>query len=949
MNPDDFARFYRAAHGHDPFPWQSRLCREVCAGGWPAVLALPTAAGKTSAIDIAVFALALEAGRPLADRRAPLRVFFVVDRRLVVDQAAEHARGLRAALLNPTSLRASDEDRAVVVRVAESLSRYGGGEPLRVAALRGGVYRDDRWADSPNQPTVCVTTVDQVGSRLLFRGYGLGEFARPVHAGLAGNDALYLLDEAHLSQPFLETLRRVGWYRDRLGSGKSFGPFRVVEISATPATPVEEGGRFGLGGDDRANAELSRRLLAPKPAALSEPARFEQEAVARAEAARASGFQVVGVVVNRVASAREVFRLLPGEPLRDKVLLTGRVRPWDRDQILGAFLDRVRAGRDRTHDTPFYVAATMTVEVGADLDFDYLVTEAAPLASLRQRFGRLDRLGRFKKSRADVLLRKQKGEDPVYGPALAATWEWLNQTDVSGTEKVVDFGVNAFDALLARVGGGPVAAPVHAPVMFPAHLDLWTQTSPEPVPGPDVAPFLHGPDALGAADVQVVWRADLDPSPDDQDWVGVVAVAPPRSREALPLPFAAALGWLGENAPEVADQEGTGGGAEPPRGIRPVLCWRGPEASFVAQSADDIRPGDTLVVPATYGGLDAFGWDPRSTAPVEDVADGVVNEMADAAPGGRRRVRVRIYRGWGSGAVDALLDGLTGRLAEGEDTATVAEELFAALGAAAPAPLTAAVLRAARAAGLRLNPYPGGLVLTAKVAPGFVGRAQQEKVGDEVECDDGTDGASLQGAQVTLCEHLAGVAGWADRAGVALGLPSNLRHVLVRAAELHDLGKADWRFQYLLYGDEPGQELLAKSGRDLDPAREHLIREQAGLPPGFRHEFVSVALVRAGVERLLGALPDEERQLAEYLVGTHHGRGRPFPPFIPETRPEPVSLNWEGSPLAADANHGLWRLEAGWAEQFWTLVGRYGPWGLAFLETVLRLADGARSAEEARR
>ena len=32
--------------------------------------------------------------------------------------------------------------------------------------------------------------------------------------------------------------------------------------------------------------------------------------------------------------------------------------------------------------------------------------------------------------------------------------------------------------------------------------------------------------------------------------------------------------------------------------------------------------------------------------------------------------------------------------------------------------------------------------------------------------------------------------------------------------------------------------------------------------------------------------------------------------------------------------------------QFWDMVGRYGPWGLAFLEAVLRLADGARSAEE---
>ncbi len=46
-----------------------------------------------------------------------------------------------------------------------------------------------------------------------------------------------------------------------------------------------------------------------------------------------------------------------------------------------------------------------------------------------------------------------------------------------------------------------------APVLLPAHIDTWVQTEPIPEPDPDVSLFLHGPQR--AADVQIVWRADL--------------------------------------------------------------------------------------------------------------------------------------------------------------------------------------------------------------------------------------------------------------------------------------------------------------------------------------------------------------------------------------------------------------------------------------------------------
>ena len=86
--PEQFAAFYKAVYGKSddptfgPFPWQERLARRVCAGDWPHAIALPTAAGKTACIDIAVFALACRA------KDAPRRIFFVVDRRIAGPTAA---------------------------------------------------------------------------------------------------------------------------------------------------------------------------------------------------------------------------------------------------------------------------------------------------------------------------------------------------------------------------------------------------------------------------------------------------------------------------------------------------------------------------------------------------------------------------------------------------------------------------------------------------------------------------------------------------------------------------------------------------------------------------------------------------------------------------------------------------------------------------------------------
>ncbi|MEA2069410.1 MAG: type I-U CRISPR-associated helicase/endonuclease Cas3, partial [Verrucomicrobiota bacterium] len=249
LSIDDFPSFFEALWGHPPFPWQNRLARLVAAQGWPKALDLPTASGKTAVLDIALFHLALEANKGAA-RTAPLRILHVVDRRLIVDDSYRRAQKIADKLAAP--------DHPVLHHVAEALRGLAGEneKPVNVVQLRGGMPKEPDWARTPCQPTIVSSTVDQVGSRLLFRGYGVSDRMKPVHAGLVGSDALFLLDEAHLSEPFRQTLESIS-RETRLN---------VVTLSATLGacdTPP-----FRLDEQDGADDRLIKRLNARKPAEL---------------------------------------------------------------------------------------------------------------------------------------------------------------------------------------------------------------------------------------------------------------------------------------------------------------------------------------------------------------------------------------------------------------------------------------------------------------------------------------------------------------------------------------------------------------------------------------------------------------------------------------------------------------------------------------------------------
>src|ERR1035437_4036442 len=98
LDRGDFAGFFGELHtGCAPFSWQERLLDSVLeVGRWPTQVVAPTGAGKTSVIDIHVFAQALAVAGHAP--RLPRRLAMVVDRRVLVDDQHEYAQFLAQRL-----------------------------------------------------------------------------------------------------------------------------------------------------------------------------------------------------------------------------------------------------------------------------------------------------------------------------------------------------------------------------------------------------------------------------------------------------------------------------------------------------------------------------------------------------------------------------------------------------------------------------------------------------------------------------------------------------------------------------------------------------------------------------------------------------------------------------------------------------------------------------------
>ena len=928
-----------------PFRWQMRLLDHFMAGDLPSVVDIPTGLGKT-----AVMALWLMAR--VAGAKVPRRLVYVVDRRAVVDQATRFAQRFRD---NMTST------------LAASLGL--GEQGLPISTLRGGFADNREWLEDPSKPAIVVGTVDMVGSRLLFEGYGVSRGMRPYYAGFLGADTLVVLDEAHLCPPFEALLQDIAAHRDckfgPTGSEASLEntlpPFRLMSLSATGRTPPtvstskSSEAVFRIQEQDLDEPLVGQRVSACKRLNLVEvedpktlPGKLAQCAMAlgygnpptcapadlgpgKEDPSVASRLPSrVLVYCNSRKDAVEVKTAIdkdvkvriknnPGVAPGISELLVGERRNHERGQ-LESWLEQhgFLGGHIRARRAVFLVA-TSAGEVGVDLDADHMVCDLVAYERMVQRLGRVNRRGGVgRDAQIEVVavpplpLPSNANEAKQKEHEAAVDWFNARLKALTGLPQGADGRCDASPRAIMQLRScqpdvvecATTPAPLH-PALTRPHLEAWAMTSLKQHEGrTEVAPWLRGWEEEEEPQMNVVWRKHLPclrvgnnitvPKSLVTQFFQSAGI---HATEKLEAPVGHVWNWLLKRVKQ----------AEKRAEDHALHISRSDIVALVIDRAND------LVSHACLNDLVFLG-SPKSRLGKADQ-----QRQSRGKRDWERQLAGRTL------VVDSRLCGLIdGMLSEGSDAAVASADADEGWRGLREDARTNRPVIKFRVQSLNAEPDDEGLATmdlgdwrllrtfeTALDAGGSVHRGLavykwHDDPGDE-------DSRSILPKAQSLQDHAEQVAKQVLEIAERLGLPRHEVDALERAARFHDDGKAAQRWQDAMNAPKDGRPYAKTAGggnwRQLE---------------GYRHEFGS--LLKA--ER--STLPTETQDLILHLIAAHHGYARPL---ITTSGCE------DGPPTLLEAKAGDAAL------RFAQLQKRYGIWGLAWREAILRAADQRASRD----
>lgn len=913
---------FRSLTGNPPFPWQRRLYEKWVLGDFPKSCDLPTGAGKTSVVALWLIALAEN------PEEIPRRLVYVVNRRTVVDQTTEEVEKIAKNLA-----KADHRELSNLCAKLSHLSAIGFPErevPLAISTLRGQRADNRAWSADPCRPAVIIGTVDMIGSRLLFGGYRIGFKSRPLHAGFLGRDALLIHDEAHL-EPAFQTLAESIVEQQKKDSQNAAEArqlnhqLKLVSLTATPRNDAEES--FQLESKDHEDPILSQRLCASKNLDLHSINDPKQELIPKiveiALEHQACGKPIL-IYARQVADVEKIANDLKSQlskglkkeqktEAEKRVLsLTGTMRGLERDELTknpifqrflkknktngrvssvgnhdqlsllsaeppSATKNEVDKSQSNSEET-VYLVCTSAGEVGIDLSAKHLVCDLTAFESMAQRFGRVNRFGKHKQSRIDVVY-----PDPI--EEGKSDWQKRYNTALKKTIQILkslkgDASPHSLRETLRKIPAEErQAAFSPEPEILPTSdilFDAWTMTTVQSaLPGrPLLADYLHGVSEYDPPQTKVAWRKEVERITGDL----LQEHLPEDLLEAFPLKPHELLSDLSDRVfkhlQKIAKRFPD----------KPVwLLDEQNRVEFLSEQREPLKMSDltekeriqhkTVLLSPEVGGLreGLLSGKTEATDPPLDVSCEWKDENGEP-----RRKRFRgssedLPKGW------RLVRKINLSQAEEDEVETNEEE-------------------------------------------------SSDRIWFWYEAPWGGDGEGYTSAEeeVSLESHTNDVAQIAEEFAKRLKLDeldAEIALSLKWAARWHDLGKGRELWQRSIGNPDP-QNCLAKSGPGM-----------MGTDLGrYRHEFGS--LIDAEKKTEFAALSPEAKDLTLHLIAAHHGRARPHFPQKEVFDPDSDNSLSKAKKIADEVPLRFERLQR-----------RYGRWGLAYLESLLRAADYAASAD----